>query len=228
MEFDNINALDEILTSKHICKRKHGYEINISVNGKDKYLGVFTELIDAKQVLIDYLKNQILTDLEKNNLDLNEAKIYEKKYLIFKEGFVYSLPLKKFVGHKDHLGYMEVMINGKSVRIHRIIASAFIPNYNNYPCINHKDGDKTNNNISNLEWCTHSQNTQHAYDTGLEKKIIGENHHAHKITEEIARYIKIHYIPRDKKYGGQAMADYFGISRSIVSSIVANKSWRWI
>lgn len=47
---------------------------------------------------------------------------------------------------------------GKHVRVHRIIAMAFIPNPHNYPCINHKDEDPTNNSISNLEWCTQSYN----------------------------------------------------------------------
>lgn len=51
-----------------------------------------------------------------------------------------------------------------TVRVHRIIAKTFIPNPNNYPCVNHKDGNKMNNSIENLEWCTYAQNTQHAID----------------------------------------------------------------
>lgn len=58
----------------------------------------------------------------------------------------------------DKDGYLRVRINNRGKRIyvpiHRLIAIAFIPNPNNYPCINHKDEDKTNNNIDNLEWCT--------------------------------------------------------------------------
>src|SRR5690606_18439370 len=51
--------------------------------------------------------------------------------------------------------------------IHRILAQVFIPNPNNYKCVNHIDGDKQNNDLKNLEWCTGSQNTQHAHKTGL-------------------------------------------------------------
>jgi predicted DNA-binding protein YlxM (UPF0122 family) len=51
--------------------------------------------------------------------------------------------------------------------VHRAIAIAFISNPNNYPQINHIDGNSQNNNICNLEWCTASQNVQHAYKTGL-------------------------------------------------------------
>ena len=51
--------------------------------------------------------------------------------------------------------------------IHRAIALAFIPNPENKPCINHKDGNKLNNSIDNLEWCTHQENMIHAGKTGL-------------------------------------------------------------
>lgn len=54
----------------------------------------------------------------------------------------------------------------KSVRIHRLVAKTFIPNPNNYPCVNHKDLNKQNNNVNNLEWCTQSYNVKHAIENG--------------------------------------------------------------
>jgi hypothetical protein len=72
---------------------------------------------------------------------------------------------------KETNGYLQIGLlrNGKRKYFmhHRLIAQAFIDNPNNYPCINHINGIKTDNRIENLEWCTHSQNIIHAYSTGL-------------------------------------------------------------
>lgn len=78
---------------------------------------------------------------------------------------------------KGKNGYYVVNLvkNGKSkfFLCHRIIAEAFIPNPNNYPYINHIDGNKQNNNISNLEWCTCQHNVREAYRIGLSPKGLG-------------------------------------------------------
>ena len=67
-------------------------------------------------------------------------------------------------------GYMSLKLcrgnTYKTVRVHRLVAQAFIPNPNNYPEVNHIDCDRTNNNVSNIEWCTHEQNVRYAIEAG--------------------------------------------------------------
>lgn len=64
----------------------------------------------------------------------------------------------------------------KQAYIHRLIATHFIDNPNNLPQVNHKDGNKLNNSMDNLEWVTVQENTIHAYKNGLINHIAGENH----------------------------------------------------
>ena len=67
----------------------------------------------------------------------------------------------------DPEGYCRCYIGNKKPRVHRLVAAAFIPNPDNLPVVDHIDGDKTNNNVENLRWCTVQENTQAAYDLGL-------------------------------------------------------------
>lgn len=79
----------------------------------------------------------------------------------------------------DNHGYLRIGLTKNNKQkfylIHRLVAIAFLPNQNNYPIINHIDGNPLNNYIENLEWCTYSYNIKHAYNNGL-KKGIGANH----------------------------------------------------
>jgi hypothetical protein len=106
---------------------------------------------------------------------------YEGLYLIDSLGNIVSCPRQqgsrfvnqyKILGTKiNRLGYKEVALSKdgktKTVLLHRLIAIHFVSNPDNLPCVNHKNGIKTDNRIENLEWCTRSQNTKHAYDNNL-------------------------------------------------------------
>lgn len=77
---------------------------------------------------------------------------------------------------KDAKGYHRINITvnrvSKTYKVHREVAKAFIPNLDNLPQVNHKDGNKDNNSVSNLEWVTNQQNAHHAIENGLWKSVF--------------------------------------------------------
>jgi len=101
----------------------------------------------------------------------------QTKYLITEDSRIFNIftekELKGYIS-KD-TGYKVVNLQlgkageYKTQLIHRLVGKGFIPNPENLPVINHEDGDKLNNDISNLVWCTYSYNNYHAFRTGLKK-----------------------------------------------------------
>lgn len=107
---------------------------------------------------------------------------------------------------------------------HRVVGIAFIPNNDNKPEVNHKDGVKTNNFKDNLEWSTRSENEIHARKTGLKVSIKGERCHLSKLTELDA--ITIKYKSAGVKHTDIALL--YGISKHQVAKIKQGKSWSHI
>ena len=105
---------------------------------------------------------------------------YEGLYQITSDGKVYSLYSHRYIKtHITKCGYERIKLykNHKSCQydVHRLVAEAFIPNNDNKEQVNHIDGNKLNNNVSNLEWVTRLENIHHAYNAGLKipaRKII--------------------------------------------------------
>lgn len=111
---------------------------------------------------------------------------------------------------KQPSGYRYAMIelsNGKqkNCRVHRLVAEHFLPNPDNLPCINHIDGNKLNNHVSNLEWCTYQANMQHAVRTGLTNPHRWTDDERKQISERNKQYAISHgYQPKPHR----TMAEY--------------------
>lgn len=150
-------------------------------------------------------------------------------YLINKRGDVYNTKTKRILKHShSNTGYYTVFVEGKNRTLHRLLAMTFIPNPDNLPCINHKDGNKLNNELSNLEWCNHSHNNKHAYDSGLKKYAFSGGEHSanHKLTESNVIFIRNNYKPYDKVCGAKALAIKYGVSASCISMIARCNNWK--
>lgn len=85
-------------------------------------------------------------------------------YLVSDHGRICSLKTGLLKPCENSRGYMLVALNGKTKRLHRLVASAFIPNPENKPQVNHIDGDPKNNSVENLEWNTNGENQIHRYE----------------------------------------------------------------
>lgn len=92
-----------------------------------------------------------------------------EKYIFYSNGTVFSKIRNRFLkGSTDKDGYLIYQLGNKNrVKAHRIIAKTFIPNPENKPQVNHIDGNKKNNDVSNLEWVTNAENLKHAHEIGL-------------------------------------------------------------
>ena len=125
-------------------------------------------------------------------------------------------------------GYHKVDLysNGKrtSVRVHRLVAEAFIPNPNKLPQINHIDGNKENNNVKNLEWVNNSQNMIHAYRTGLATPHPTYGMRGHKNPNGGRKGIPIFCVETNQTFSSAAEAERItGISDSCICDCLKGK-----
>ena len=137
-------------------------------------------------------------------------------YYIDENGNIYDRN-KKLMKSKwvDNTGYYQIVLRKDKkkhhVRIHRLMALQFIPNPDNLPQVNHKDGNKLNNSVDNLEWVSNSDNTKHGYDNKLyhtkKRKISIKT--THKITREIKIFSSIRECSKQ-----------LGLNRKTISNIL--------
>ena len=134
-------------------------------------------------------------------------------------------------------GYLDVNVrpygrSGKSfnLKIHREVALAFIPNSDPVVkyAVNHIDGNKLNNHVSNLEWCTNQENIDHAVTMNLMNHVVGEDVWTAKLNDNDVSYILANYVPRCKQFGCRALGKKFGVSHSIISCIINGKAWKHV
>lgn len=158
---------------------------------------------------------------------------YEDLFSITEDGKLWSKRTKRYLKQNvSKTGYWQVSTKvggrfgvAKCFKVHRLVCEAYHDNPENKPFVNHKDGNKLNNHASNLEWCTHSENMIHAYETGLASVDKGISSANASLTQEQVDYIRKVYIPRDKNFGCRALANKLGVCHFVVSMVTLNKRY---
>lgn len=164
-------------------------------------------------------------------MEWRECKNYPN-YLVSDYGDIKHKKTNKIRKQKlNKHNYLEITLSMgsrqhiKHKSVHRLVAEAFIPNPENKPQVNHKNGITTDNRVCNLEWVTAKENQQHARITGLKPNDKGAYSPTSKLTKEQVQWCRDVYKPRDKEFGCRALAKMFNVSKSTMSYILTNKTY---
>lgn len=120
--------------------------------------------------------------------------------------------------------YVNLCVHGRihTRYVHRLVATTFLPNPENKPEVNHRNGIKTDNRVENLEWATISEQAHHAFETGLRESVVGSENGQSKLKEsDIPEIFERHRAGLSQP----EIAKEFGVSRALISWVLLRKGW---
>ena len=154
------------------------------------------------------------------------------EYLINESGEVYSKATNTFLKpNKTAKGYLRYSLTTETGRkyfmVHRLVLFTYNPTENMESLeVNHKDGNKENNHLSNLEWCSGSENVRHSLSTGLKIPAKGEQVGNSVLNEK--KVLEIIELLLNTNLSLQKIGDKFGVSRHTIFDIKRKKSWKYL
>lgn len=151
----------------------------------------------------------------------NQGRVRRSAYVLTRrDGIKKSMPEKTYYGVLNPSGYMYTSAKPykDSVAVHELVAKAFIgPKPKDARTVNHKDGNKTNNNVSNLEWATYKENNRHARIMLLNKQH-GERCNLTKFSDDVVDAVRI--LAAAKRFTYAEIGNFFSMSASHVKEVV--------
>lgn len=163
------------------------------------------------------------------NIEIWEPIIDYANYEVSNFGRVINVTKNKLMTLSTNKhGYKYVVLcrfgKRKNKFIHRLVASAFIPNPNNYPVVNHINAIKACNYQNNLEWCTQKENITHSWDMNLQTVNTGSKCNLSKLNEEIVINIRLLKEVKNNK----EISELYSISERTIRDIINRKTWKHI
>ena len=150
----------------------------------------------------------------------------DSNYLISKYGYVQNKKTGRVLKARDREGYGRVVMYIEGIKverlIHRLVAEFYIPNHNNYQCVNHINNNRMDNNVENLEWCTQKMNMEHCVKQNRQCK--GSDKHCSKLT--IDQVIEIKRLCRTKELKQCRIAEMFNVRYQTIQSIQKKLTWK--
>lgn len=214
--------IDNFINTMHLGRKEQSKEVNLSVGNVKKVRNIiqteYSKLpppkgfkeIPLENAVSEYLISEDGTIINKDRRHILNTHVNKKGYEV------------------SNVSYYKGDYKVKSVPVHRLVALTYIPNKDNKEQVNHIDGNKLNNNVTNLEWVTNSENIKHANETGLMdkavKKISGSKNYQAKLLDCEVQAIRD--LREENNTSVTTLSKIFGVSRSGIKRIINYKSYK--
>ena len=149
-------------------------------------------------------------------------KMSMDEYIITKEGqIINSRTNRELKPQPNNKGYLRVTLCGKKYFVHRLVAEKYIPNPEHKEQVNHKDGDKTNNSVANLEWVTNQENRNHTVKNNLH--LCGDKCPWAKLNSQ-----QVIEIRKNTQYSNEELAKIYNVSVTTITDVLNFRTWKTI
>ena len=212
------------ISAKGYRQTKNGrYETFISNHCKTISLGTYDTIDDAKEALFNYRVARLTNGVERYGLNIDDCVVYQNNYIVFRNGMIFNLHGEQMVGGINRGGYRHGIFNGYNRDHHKVIADCFIENPDKLRDVNHKNGDKLDLDVNNLERTSHADNTKHSYDNGLQLTVGNRYGKFRVLNHDDLKCIKTLHL---QGYLDREIANQLKCSRELVSKKIREMNIR--